>query len=174
MDFTWLHFVQHWNLLMRGIVQDLVVKPKYLLTFTVGYQLRTHIDISVKKVISDPFYVHIYLIDAGKCWVLNFYSSPPRTTLLCCFTMITEHLNGINMSGQSGLYTLVFRSKQNGNTLLMCWFFSSYQSIAIDNKLINIAISVYWPKVVCKTFFTPWHCRSIWLHIYLGWGPWDR
>lgn len=48
-------------------MQDSVVKPKYLLTFTVGYQLRTHIDISVRKVATVRLPVHVYLNDAGKC-----------------------------------------------------------------------------------------------------------
>ncbi|KAK1383859.1 Lysine ketoglutarate reductase trans-splicing protein [Heracleum sosnowskyi] len=43
--------------------QDLAVKPKYLLTFTVGYQLRTHIDISVKKFSSEDFTVMLFHYD---------------------------------------------------------------------------------------------------------------
>ncbi|XP_074357703.1 uncharacterized protein LOC141697305 [Apium graveolens] len=42
--------------------EDSVVKPKYLLTFTVGYQLRTHIDISVRKF-SEDFTVMLFHYD---------------------------------------------------------------------------------------------------------------
>ncbi|KAL8092375.1 hypothetical protein AgCh_034601 [Apium graveolens] len=38
-------------------IEESVVKPKYLLTFTVGYQLRTHIYISVRKVITVRLHV---------------------------------------------------------------------------------------------------------------------
>lgn len=52
---------------MWGIVQETSDKAKYLLTFTVGYDQKDHIDRSVKKVIPDSVYVHVHLFDSGKC-----------------------------------------------------------------------------------------------------------
>ncbi|KAK4763937.1 hypothetical protein SAY87_013375 [Trapa incisa] len=56
--------------------EDLTSTPRYLVTFTVGYDQRNNIDTAVKKEISQLF----------------------------CFTMMDEPLNGESLSGPSRLY----------------------------------------------------------------------
>ncbi|KAL1536515.1 hypothetical protein AAHA92_29155 [Salvia divinorum] len=64
----------------RGVPgEDLIVKPRYLMTFTVGYDQKDNIDAAVKK----------------------------RTSKFCCFTMMAGQANGTNLSGLNGLYVSV-------------------------------------------------------------------
>lgn len=66
--------------------EDLPKKPKYLVTFTVGYNQRSNIDAAVKKITS-PYFSSITMV---------------------------EQMNGMSLSGPSGLFMLALINKQNG------------------------------------------------------------
>lgn len=46
-----VHISTCWNF------QDLKRKPKYLVTFTVGFEQKNHIDASLKKVTLESYYI---------------------------------------------------------------------------------------------------------------------
>lgn len=86
-------------------MQDLAIKPKYLVTFTVGYDQMKNIDAAVKKAslifcslnLSPQF--PFSLIPSLRSYV---YSSQ-RTSPLYCFTMMVGQVNGMSLNGQDEL-----------------------------------------------------------------------
>lgn len=115
------------SLLLRSlIVQDLNKKPKYLVTFTVGFDQRKNIDAAVKKVIymeycSYSSYYHAVEAHACSCCISSL-----MTSQFYFFTMTVGLLSGISMSGQRMQFISVSRSKQNGryidNLYDLCFF----------------------------------------------------
>ena len=86
-------------------MQDLAIKPKYLVTFTVGYDQMKNIDAAVKKASLIFCCLNLFLqfpfslIPSLRSYV---YSSQ-RTSPLSCFTMMVGQVNGMSLNGQGEL-----------------------------------------------------------------------
>lgn len=81
-------------------MQDLTIIPKYLVTFTVGYNQKKNIDAAVKKVRSVPLFIS-YLTLVRFSHEISFFNSSQKILLYCCFTMMAGQVNGKSLSGQS-------------------------------------------------------------------------
>lgn len=61
-------------------MQDLIVMPKYLVTFTVGYKQRLNIDAAIKKVSLSPLSLYTYVslsVNSVYMTVLRELYNPP-------------------------------------------------------------------------------------------------
>lgn len=107
-----IHF--RW-LIMRLTFQDLKKKPKYLVTFTVGWDQRDNINAAVKKVIvttykMSTFYFYSSLWLNVKLRILRCSHDSFSFLMIsksCFFTMMVEQHNGIDTSGQNRQFMLV-------------------------------------------------------------------
>lgn len=117
--------VYHYLISTAWLLQDLIVKPRYLITFTVGQDQKKNIDAAVKKVklktssrrISPLISGHFMWFSATSCFnCLTKLYSWQRTSKLCCFTTMAGQVNGMNTSGRNRLFTWVCGSKLNGNS----------------------------------------------------------
>lgn len=96
------------------VVQDLASIPKYLVTFTVGYNQRNNIDAAVKKVSWSPS------SNLGPVlWILFccFYSF--QTTLLSSyFIMMDKQPNGMSLNGPNEQFMWAQGNRRSGEDLL--------------------------------------------------------
>lgn len=100
--------------LMRWHLQDLTIKPKYLVTFTVGFNQKKNIDAAIKKVSSVSLSLFPLLLSCSLFHEISFLDSSQKILLFCCFTMMVGQVNGKSLSGQSEPSTWVHGSKLNG------------------------------------------------------------
>lgn len=103
----------------------------------------------------------------------SIFNSFQRILPLFCFTMMVEQVNGMILSGPSGLSMLVHENKLNGNFFL--WIpLTLNVSIHFDGLCKREVYLLDW-KVVRKTLSASRHCSTVWLYIHLGWrlGAWE-
>lgn len=91
-------------------LQDLQKKPKYLVTFTVGYDQRNTIAACVKKVIWANLLLSYFIDSKNRCNNLYYHGylllssctcgSFLMISQFCFFTMMVGLVNGTNLSGQ--------------------------------------------------------------------------
>lgn len=105
------------------MVQDLKKKPKYLVTFTVGYEQRHNINAAVQKVI-EIYYFQIFIYTFlfvylsfhifSKLLTIKLFCSFLMILQFCSFIMMVGLVNGINLSGQRMQSMLAQGNKLNG------------------------------------------------------------
>jgi len=91
------------------MLQDLKKKPKYLVTFTVGYEQRQNINAAVKKVI-EIYYFQIFIYTFlfvylpyhifSKLLTIKLFCSFLMILQFCSFIMMVGLVDGIDLSGQ--------------------------------------------------------------------------
>lgn len=82
-------------------MQDLTIKPKYLVTFTVGYDQKKNIDAAVKKVrlvLRSLDLFHSSPSHSISLWIYVYSSL--RTSPFFCFTMMVGQVNGRSSNGR--------------------------------------------------------------------------
>ncbi len=103
------------NCWWRWYLQDLTIKPKYLVTFTVGVDQKNNIDAAVKKVGLILFSLNLFSqFSLSHSLTLKLCYSSQRTSPLSCFTMMVGQVNGMSLNGRGELSMWVLRSKLNG------------------------------------------------------------
>lgn len=119
-------------------LQDLKKRPKYLVTFTVGYNQAKNIDNAMKKVAwQDHAIFHLFYL----CLIIYWWFSPlsldsfQRILPSCSFTTMVGQVSGNALGGPSVQFISAWGNKQNGKAF---WQFCIFSSVFGYNKLSSL------------------------------------
>jgi hypothetical protein len=116
---VWYSWIAILIYLIKLPLQDLTSTPKYLVTFTVGYDQRMNIDACVKKVGPVWCFIYYLMVACMSMWTTLSLSHSFQRTLLSFYSiMMDELLNGMNLSGPRVLFTWVSGDRLNGEFYL--------------------------------------------------------